>query len=666
MIHFLLAAVVVLAPAGGSADQAQTPPRPQSGAPQAVATKAADPLAEGYYQFVLGRRLAEEGDVDGAVKAYTRALELDPTSADIPAELADLYARASRIRDAISWSERALTQAPDHTDAHRILGLIYAELASREASGAASSSEAGYRTHAIDHLERALKQATGDAAASMRLTLARIYLQGSSFDRAIATLKQLLADNPWLPQGVALLSEAYTGAGRNADAITLLKNASALEPAFYETLGATLEKEKRFADAAQAYEQALEQAPSDNDLKTRLAFCLLSLEDRASIVRARDLLAAVTKASPTKSWPLYLLSRAQRSLGELDAAEATARRLLAISPSSTSGAHALAQVLEARREWATIVTALEPVAAGPSKGREADMALILTHLGFAYIELDRQTDAIAAFERGIALEPQDADLKSYLAQALVNAKQYDKALTIVRALRAANSADPRSARIEADALRGLGRFDDGAALLKTLADAATDDLTPWQVLSEYYASDRRYVAAAAVLKTALAKDPGDLDLQFQYGAMLERQKQFAEAEKVFRQVLAQNPQHAQSLNYLGYTMIERGSRLEEALSLIKKAVDLDPYSGAYLDSLGWAYLKLNQLDQAEAPLRRAAEQLPRDSVVQDHWGDLLARKGRFAEAAQAWRRALAGDGEQIDRALIERKIREAAAKSGKD
>ena len=83
----------------------------------------------------------------------------------------------------------------------------------------------------------------------------------------------------------------------------------------------------------------------------------------------------------------------QRALGDLDAAEATARRLLALSPSSTSGAHALAQVLEARRDWAKIVTALEPIAAGSAKGREADMALILTHLGFAYIELGRQADA---------------------------------------------------------------------------------------------------------------------------------------------------------------------------------------------------------------------------------------------------------------------------------
>ena len=666
MIHFLLAAVVTVAPVGVAADQAHASASPQAGAAQAAAPKPADPVAEAYYQFVLGRRLSEEGDLEGAVKAFSRAMELDPTSADIPAEMAELYAREGRVRDAIEWGEKALKQDPDHTDAHRVLGLIFAELAAREASGTSRPAGGNYRAQAVDHLEQALKQATGDEAASMRLTLARIHIQSGSFDRAIPVLKQLLADNPWLPQGVALLAQAYGGAGRSAEAVALLTSAAGLDPSFYDTLGETLEKDKRFAEAAAAYEKALAQDPSDANLKTRLAFCLLSTEDRGSAARARDLLAEVTKANPTQGWPLYLLSRAQRTLGDLDAAEATARRLLAISPSSTSGAHALAQVLEARRDWAALVTALEPIAAGSPKGREADMSLILTHLGFAYIELGRSADAISAFERGLALEPQDVDLKSYLAQAQLNAKQFDKALATARGVRAANPSDARSARLEADALRGLGRFDEGVAALKQLADAAPDDMMPVQTLSDYYASDRRYAEAAAVLKAALVKAPGNLTLQFQYGAMLDRQKQFGEAEKVFRQVLAQDSKHAPSLNYLGYTLLERGSRLQEAVGLIKQAVELDPHNGAYLDSLGWAYLKLNQLDQAEAPLRRAAEQLPRDSVVQDHWGDFLARKGRHAEAAEAWRKSLAGDGEQIDRAQIERKIRNAAGKAGKD
>ena len=136
------------------------------------------------------------------------------------------------------------------------------------------------------------------------------------------------------------------------------------------------------------------------------------------------------------------------------------------------------------------------------------MALILTHLGFAYIELGRQTDAIAAFERGDRARPAGCAI----SRATSRRRSSTRSSTTRRwrscaAVRAANPADPRLARLEADALRGLGRFDEGAASLKTLADAATDDMTPWQVLSEYYASDRRYADAAAVLKTALGKEP---------------------------------------------------------------------------------------------------------------------------------------------------------------
>ena len=180
-----------------------------------------------------------------------------------------------------------------------------------------------------------------------------------------------------------------------------------------------------------------------------------------------------------------------------------------------------------------------------------------------------------------------------------------------------------------------------------------------QNLAEYYGSADRYAEAAGLLKDAVARFPDSPGVLFQYGAMLERQSLHAEAEKVFRQVLARNPEHGPTLNYLGYTLIERGGRLDEAVALLKRAVALDPYNGAYLDSLGWAYLKTNQLDLAEPNLRTAAAQLPRDSVVQDHWGDLLAKRGKHADAVEAWRRALAGDGDQIDRAAIERKISDA-------
>ena len=204
-----------------------------------------------------------------------------------------------------------------------------------------------------------------------------------------------------------------------------------------------------------------------------------------------------------------------------------------------------------------------------------------------------------------------------------------------------------------------------AATLRSLAAESPDDAGVAQNLAEYYAAAGRYVDAAGVLKEAVARFPGDLGVLFQYGAMLERAGQYADAERVFRQILSKHAEHGPTLNYLGYTLVERGGRLDEAVSLLKRAVALDPHNGAYLDSLGWAYFKQDQLDLAEPNLRAAAEQLPRDSVVQDHWGDLLARRLRYADAVDAWRRALAGDGEQIDRGKIERKIADALNKLGK-
>jgi tetratricopeptide (TPR) repeat protein len=92
---------------------------------------------------------------------------------------------------------------------------------------------------------------------------------------------------------------------------------------------------------------------------------------------------------------------------------------------------------------------------------------------------------------------------------------------------------------------------------------------------------------------------------------------------------------------------------------------MEPHNGAFLDSLGWAYFKSGQYDLAEPNLERAAGQLRTNSVIQEHYGDLLHARGRFEEAIAAWNRALEGDGEQIDRDGINQKIRDARRKLGR-
>jgi tetratricopeptide (TPR) repeat protein len=171
--------------------------------------------------------------------------------------------------------------------------------------------------------------------------------------------------------------------------------------------------------------------------------------------------------------------------------------------------------------------------------------------------------------------------------------------------------------------------------------------------------------AIGVLQDAAARFPRETSIRFQLGAVFERQKRYADAERVFRQVIAEDPEHSDAMNYLGYMLAERGERLQESVELVQRALALDPGNAAYLDSLGWAYFKLNRLDLAQDPLRDASARMRTSSVVQSHYGDLLFKRGQYREAIEAWERALAGDGEAVSPGDIEKKIRNARRKLGK-
>jgi Tfp pilus assembly protein PilF len=122
--------------------------------------------------------------------------------------------------------------------------------------------------------------------------------------------------------------------------------------------------------------------------------------------------------------------------------------------------------------------------------------------------------------------------------------------------------------------------------------------------------------------------------------LAERQKHYEPAEQYFHQALALDPNNAMVLNYLGYMLADKGNRLPEALKMIRKAVELEPMNGAYLDSLGWAYFKLGQYELAEENLRQAVERDQTDPTVHDHLGDLYEKTGRIRLAAAQWELSL--------------------------
>jgi tetratricopeptide (TPR) repeat protein len=168
--------------------------------------------------------------------------------------------------------------------------------------------------------------------------------------------------------------------------------------------------------------------------------------------------------------------------------------------------------------------------------------------------------------------------------------------------------------------------------------------------------------AIAVAEAAAKAFPKDAATQFNLVDLYADAGRSNEAERVLRQLVAADPSNSRALNHLGYLLANRGEQLDEAVALVKRALAGDPDRPEYLDSLGWAHFKRGELNDAMKYLTAAAAKLPSNSEVQDHLGDVHARRGALPEAIAAWTKALAGDGQGIEKATVERKLEEARRK----
>jgi tetratricopeptide (TPR) repeat protein len=640
-----LAASIAALPRAAAAEQPQKPDR----------------TAEAYAQFMLGHRLDEQDDEAGAVAAYKRAMELDPKAAEIPGELAGLYLRQNKVQDAIASAEQALKLSPENREGNRVLGIVNAAMADGRRGGENADK-------AIEYLERSIAGQGGEADPNVRATLSRLYVSSGQYDKAIALLSTLVNEQPGWQDGPVLLAEAYSASGRSAEAIAWLEGHTEEDVRLLPTLADFYEREHRWKDAAGAYSRALERAPRNSELRARYASALINAGGRDNLTSARDVLNELIAARPNDSARiLYLLSQTERRLGDATSAEATARRVIAQNSKSPWGYYALAEALESRRDYQAVVNELTPVVANQRKAPDSsfDVTLLLPHLGFAYQELGQTDKAIATFEEARKLSPDDPAAAAYLAEANIVAKRYAAALDVTQAALAGNPEDQRLVRLQAQALRHTGKPDDGVALLEKTLTRHPDDPAAYIALAQMYTDLERGAQAVKVLQDAQAKFPSDSSIVFELGATYDRQKRFTDAESTFKQLIAHDPQNAPALNYLGYMLAERGERLDESVDYVKKALELEPDNGSYLDSLGWAYFKSDKLDLAEGNLKRAADQLKTNSVVQDHYGDVLLKLGRYDEAIAAFNRALSGDGDSIDRADIDRKIKTARQKMKK-
>ena len=468
--------VVVLAPAALLLVCAP-PVRAQSNASQSN--------PEAYFDFLNALRLEKSGDNGGAQAAFEKVVKEDPQSAEARAELAAFHLR----RDADDAAERVAREAlgldSSNSQAHRVMGLLYAAKSEESARAQQLQAAAGQVRDAIEHLEQVDQNPVALPDIEVIYRLGLLYTRSGQTDKAIASLSRVVAQNPRFAQGRLDLAQAYLVARNIGSAITTLEEVVDDDPRVAGTLGRLQEQAGRPKDAAESYTKALSVQPNSRDLKVR----------RIS--------------------------------------------------------------------------------------------------------------------------------------ALVAAKEYATAADFASQAQAQHPGDLRFPQFRAHAMLQMGDAPGAITVLEPVARSNPNDAATQLSLADLYS-------------TAGRKN---------------------EAERTVRQLVTLEPGNADALNYLGYLLADRGQQLDEAIRLVRRALDIEPDNPNYLDSLGWAYFRRGDLDQAERYLMPAAQQLPRNSTIQDHLGDVHAKRGRWEDAIAAWTRALQTADTDASKATIEKKISDARGKA---
>lgn len=213
---------------------------------------------------------------------------------------------------------------------------------------------------------------------------------------------------------------------------------------------------------------------------------------------------------------------------------------------------------------------------------------------------------------------------------------------------------------KAFALNSLERVDEAKTLLEGIIEKNPQDIGPLDALGNILRSHERYEEAREFYARAidLIEEPEKRNwaLYYSRGVCNERLKNWPAAEVDFKKALELAPDESLSLNYLGYSWVDQGINLNQAMEYIRKAVKLKPNDGYYVDSLGWAYYRLGNMPAAVEHLERAVELRPDDPIINDHLGDAYWRVGRKLEAKYQWEQALSLKPEDDLIEKIEQKI----------
>lgn len=457
----------------------------------------------------------------------------------------------------------------------------------------------GDRPQAVSIVERWLQQAPDSFAAHEAAAL--LYLQ---MDRVDAAVQQL---------AILIMGKSQEVDERLADITRLLTREVSQESAF----AATRTLAENYPKSAAA--QYLYAWVASHYRRFSLA---LAQVDRALQWRPKWLAARLLKA------------QTQANSGDVDAARATLRALV---------------YRDTENQQLRIVYAQFLFNTGDIKGAEYELRTVLRRhprnqdarfaLGLIYLQLQRDDEAYRALLPLAESEKWQAQVSYQLGRLAYKKGDYEQALEwFDQAAQESATIDPLWNSVLA--LMELRRTDEALTRLAVIQDRFPDEAPRVYLLrAEALSRAKRYREAFVELTNALNKLPDQPEILYARALLADKLDRVEVMEADLQAVLKNNPDNANALNALGYTLADRTERLDEAQGYLERALKIKPDDTAFLDSYGWLKFRQRDYRAAERYLRRAFQQSD-DAEIAAHLAEVLWANGKRKEAVKLWRNAL--------------------------
>jgi tetratricopeptide (TPR) repeat protein len=673
--------VLMLATASAGA-QSQVQPAPPSQPPtpsSATATTQPD-HASSYYHYGLAKIYEDQAVANGrqdlatqAIEQYKLALEADPDSETLENGLANLYFRLGRIREAVSAAQEQINKHPNDVEAHMLLGHVYLR-----SLGDGQNPQSGEMLQAaIKEYQTIAKLKPNDVET--HLLLGQLYGLAHDSAKAETEFKAAQTIDPNSEEVVLSIARLYSEQGDLARAAKVIEGVPTDDRSARMdfALAGIYDQLKQPKNAVKAYRAAVDEDPDNADAKRGLAAALAA---SGQMDEAAKIYAQILGSDPQDAQALIRQADIQRQQGHYEQALATLKKAQALVSDNVELSYNLALVYDALGRFDESIKTLKQLltATLPADGKYTDAdrsnrALFLDRLAIVQREANHTDDAVATYKE---MQQLGGDYQARGAGGIVDAyRDAHNWKAALDAAAAAAKAMPTNHDIQLTYARQLadsGKVDEGLKLANAQLSGTPDDRDVFFTIADMNVRDKRWKDASEVLDKAdaLATKPEEKAFVAYYrGTVAERQKLFDQAEIEFRKGLQLSPDFAPIENYLGYMLAERGQKLDEAVTMLKKVVTFDPQNGAYLDSLAWAYYKQGQYALAEDYERKAALRMSNDPTVLDHLGEINAKTGKLSLAIDEWQRSLTqyatslpAEADPADVAKVQHKLENARVK----